>query len=54
MSSPREGTVVNAKPGGLTAAAPSITGTMVIECVTLSYRRLFRIVPSRLTAKRCI
>jgi len=29
----REGTVVNARPGALTAAAPSITGAMVIECV---------------------
>jgi len=29
----REGTVVNAKPGALTAAAPSITGAMVIDCV---------------------
>lgn len=30
----REGTVVDAKPGALTACAPSTTGTMVIECVT--------------------
>jgi N-methylhydantoinase B len=29
----REGTVVNAKPGALTAAAPSIAGAMVVECV---------------------
>lgn len=29
----REGTVVNAKPGSRTALSPSITGTMVIECV---------------------
>jgi N-methylhydantoinase B len=28
----REGTVVNAKPGALTAAAPSIAGAMVVEC----------------------
>jgi N-methylhydantoinase B len=29
----REGTVVHAKPGALTAAAPSITGVLIIECV---------------------
>lgn len=29
----REGTVVHAKPGALTAAAPSTTGSMVVECV---------------------
>jgi N-methylhydantoinase B len=29
----REGTVVNARPGSRTALSPSITGTMVIECV---------------------
>lgn len=29
----REGTVVNARPGARTALSPSITGTMVIECV---------------------
>lgn len=29
----REGTVTNARPGALTAGAPSITGAMVIECV---------------------
>jgi N-methylhydantoinase B len=29
----REGTVVNARPGALTAAAPSIAGNMVFECV---------------------
>jgi len=30
----REGTVVNARPGSRTALSPSITGTMVIECVS--------------------
>jgi N-methylhydantoinase B len=30
----KEGTVVNARPGSRTALSPSITGTMVIECVT--------------------
>jgi N-methylhydantoinase B len=30
----REGTLVHAKPGALTAAAPSIAGSMVVECVT--------------------
>lgn len=29
----KEGTVVNAMPGALTAAAPSITGVLIIECV---------------------
>jgi N-methylhydantoinase B len=29
----REGTLIHARPGALTAAAPSIAGAMVIECV---------------------
>ncbi len=29
----REGTVVNAKPGALTAATPGVTGAAIIECV---------------------
>lgn len=29
----REGTVVNAKPGALTAATPGVTGAAIVECV---------------------
>lgn len=29
----REGSVVNARPGALTAAAPGVTGALIVECV---------------------
>jgi len=36
----REGSVLNARPGALTASAPAVTGVLIIECVVSAYRRL--------------